>query len=78
MKGQPKKALVHESIEPNELWNIMLEHVHYRALPMEIKAVRGLPETLEKMKLFTKNVQKERMQRIHFLEARERIKKYWR
>ena len=30
IKGQPEKALVHESIEPNELWHRRLVHVHYK------------------------------------------------
>ena len=32
LKGQPKQDLVHESVEPNELWHRRLAHVHYRAL----------------------------------------------
>ena len=44
MKGHPEQALVHESIEPNELWQRRLAHVYYRALPMASKAVSGLPE----------------------------------
>ena len=36
--------MVHDSIEPNKLWYIRLAHVHYIALPMETKAVSGLPE----------------------------------
>ena len=44
LKGQPKKALVHESIEPSELWHKRLAHVHYRALPIESKVVLGLSE----------------------------------
>ena len=48
LKGHPEQALVHESIEPNELWHIRLSHVHYRALPMASKAVSGLPEIQEK------------------------------
>ena len=44
LKGQPKQALVHESIEPNELWHRRIAHVHYKALPMASKAVSGLPE----------------------------------
>ena len=39
LKRQPKQALVHESIEPNELWNTRLTHVHYRALSMASKVV---------------------------------------
>ena len=44
LKGQPEQALVHESIEPSELWNRRLAHVHYRALSMAIKEVSGIPE----------------------------------
>ena len=43
LKGQPEQALVHDSIEPNELWHRRLSHVHYRALPLASKAVEGLP-----------------------------------
>ena len=44
LKGQPKQALVHDSIEPNELWHRSIAHVNYRALPMESKEVLGFPE----------------------------------
>ena len=44
MKGQPEPALVHDSIEPSELWHQRLAHVHYRALPIASKAVSVLPE----------------------------------
>ena len=44
LKGQPEQELVHESIEPSELWHRWLAHVHYRALPMASKVVFGLPE----------------------------------
>ena len=36
--------MVHESIEPSELWHRRFAHVHYRALPIASKAVSGLPE----------------------------------
>ena len=42
MKGQPEQALVHESIEPSELWHRRIAHVHYRSLLMERKEVFGL------------------------------------
>ena len=48
MKGQPEQALVHDSVEPNELWHRRIAHVHYRSLPMARKAVLGLPEIREK------------------------------
>ena len=44
IKGQPEKALVHESIEPSELWHIRLAHVHSRALPMVSKVELELPK----------------------------------
>ena len=39
LKGQPEQALVHDSVEPNELWHRRLAHVHYRALPLARKVV---------------------------------------
>ena len=44
LKGQLEQALVHDSIELNELWHRRLAHVHYRALPIESKDVKGLLE----------------------------------
>ena len=29
LKGQPEQSLVHDSIEPNELWHRILANVHY-------------------------------------------------
>ena len=48
LKGQSEQALVHDSIEPNELWHRRLAHVHYRKLPLASKVVEGLPEIQEK------------------------------
>ena len=42
MKGHPKQALVHDIVEPNELWHRWLAHVHFRALPLASKDVEGL------------------------------------
>ena len=39
LKGHPKQALIHDTVEPNELWHRMLAHVHYRALPIASKVV---------------------------------------
>ena len=44
LKGPPEQALVHDLVEPNELWHRRLAHVHYKALPIASKAVEGLPE----------------------------------
>ena len=45
LKGHPKQALIHETVEPNELLHRRLAHVHYRALPIASKDVdSGIPE----------------------------------
>ena len=44
LKGHPEQALVHDIVEPSELWHRRLAHVHYRALPIARKVVEGLPE----------------------------------
>ena len=44
MKGHPEQALVHDIVEPSELWHRRLAHVHYRALSLASKVVEGLPE----------------------------------
>ena len=43
-RRDPEQALIHDTVEPNELWHRMLAHVHYIALPVESKAVEGLQE----------------------------------
>ena len=48
LKGQPENALVHDSVEPNDLWHRRLVHVHYKALPLASKVVEGLPEMKKK------------------------------
>ena len=44
LKGQPEQALVHDSIEPSELWHVRIAHVHYRELPIASKVVLGILE----------------------------------
>ena len=44
LKGQLEQALVHDSMEPSELWHRRLAHVHYKALPIASKAITVLPE----------------------------------
>ena len=39
LKGHPEQALIYDTVEPNELWNRMLAHVHYRSLPIASKFV---------------------------------------
>ena len=42
LKGHQEQALVHDTVEPNELWHRRLAHVHYIALPLASKAIEGL------------------------------------
>ena len=44
LKGHPEQALVHDTVEPSELWNRRLAHVHYRALPLASKSIEDLPQ----------------------------------
>ena len=44
LKGHPEQALVHDIVEPSELWHRRLAHVHYKALPLARKVVEGLLE----------------------------------
>ena len=41
LKGHPEQALVHDTIEPSEIWHRRLAHVHYRALPIASKRNLG-------------------------------------
>ena len=44
LKGHPEQALIHDIVEPNEIWNRRLAHVHYKAPRIASKVVEGLPE----------------------------------
>ena len=37
LKGHPRQALVHEAIEPSELWHRRLAHIDYKELLIIIK-----------------------------------------
>ena len=43
LKGKSNQALVH-SINPCELWHRRFAHIHYKALPVVSKMVKGLPD----------------------------------
>ena len=42
LNGHPKQALIHDTVEPNELWHRRIAHVHYIALPLARKAIEGI------------------------------------
>ena len=44
LKRKSDQALVHNTINPSELWHRRFAHLHYRALPIVSKTVTGLPE----------------------------------
>ena len=45
LKGKADQALVHSTaINPCELWHRRFAHIHYKALPIINKMVKGLPE----------------------------------
>ena len=42
LKGHLETTLVHETANPNELWNRRLSHINYKELPHVNKVVTGL------------------------------------
>ena len=48
LKGHPEQALIHDTVEPNELWHRNLAHVHYRPLPLASKFVEEHKEDISK------------------------------
>ena len=42
--GKTSQALVHSTISPCELWHRRFGHIHYKALSIASKVVKGLPE----------------------------------
>ena len=69
LKAQPEQDLVHELVEPNELWHRRLSHVHYRELlPLASKAVEGLLEIESNKKVMILQVMKNM---FVFLPSRE-------
>jgi hypothetical protein len=44
LKGKVDQALVHITINPCELWHRRSAHIHYKALPVVNKMVKGLPK----------------------------------
>ena len=36
LKGHPEQALIHDTVEPNELWHRKLAYVHYKAKLLKV------------------------------------------
>ena len=77
LKGHPEQALVHDTIEPSELWHRRLAHVHYRALPIASKGVEGIPEIQAKDDGVYKGCEKGKKERRHFQAAKAKQKESW-
>ena len=63
LKGHLEQALVHDTVELNELWHRRLAHVHYH---LQEKLLKVFQKYKQSMKVSAKDVQKERTQRRHF------------
>ena len=36
LKGHPEQALIHDTVEPNEIWHRKIAHVHYKAKLLKV------------------------------------------
>jgi hypothetical protein len=43
LKGHLDSTMVHDIVNPGELWHMIFSHLHYKALPVVRKMVTGLP-----------------------------------
>jgi hypothetical protein len=48
LKGRLDSTLIHDTMNPSELWHKIFSHVHYKALPSVRKMVMGLSKIEEK------------------------------
>ena len=66
LKGRPEQALVHDSVETNELWHRRLAQVHYRHYHLQAKLLKVFQKYKQNMKEYARDVRKERTKRRHF------------
>jgi hypothetical protein len=43
LKGQLDSTLIHDTVNPSELWHRIFSHLHYKALPSVNKMMMRLP-----------------------------------
>ena len=43
LKGRSDSTLIHDTVNPSELWHRRFAHLHYKALPSVSKMAMGLP-----------------------------------
>jgi hypothetical protein len=48
LKGRSDSTLIHDIVNPSELWHMIFSHLHYKALLGVSKMVMGLPEIQSK------------------------------
>ena len=75
LKGHLEQSLVHELIEPNELWHIRIVHVHYIALLMARKEISGLLEIQEKDEGICKGCAKGKNEKKTFPSSERKAKR---
>ena len=73
ISGQVVQALVHETINPCELWYRRLGHLNYNALPGLQKMVTGMPMFHLSMIVFVEVVLSVKVQRNLILTAIENL-----
>jgi hypothetical protein len=44
LKGHSDSTMVHDIVNPSELWHKIFSHLHYKYLPIVRKMLKGLPE----------------------------------
>ena len=77
LKCHPEQALVHDTVEPSELWHRRFAHVHYRALPIASKAIEGIPEFQAKHDGVCKGCAKGKNTKKTFPSSENNAKEYW-
>ena len=66
---QNEEALVHDKVNPNELWHRRYAHINYQALPFLRKMVEGIPELKSTHEGIYKGCVLGRISRDHFQAA---------
>ena len=66
--------MVHETVQPNELWHRRLAHVCYRALPLASKAIQGLPKMQTKHEGVCKGCEKGKNTKKTFPSSERKVK----
>ena len=77
LKGHPEQAMVHDTVEPSELWHRRLAHVHYEHYLLQEKLLKVFQKSKQNMMGSAKDVQRERTQRRNFQVVKAKQKESW-